>query len=359
MEPKRSAPRRARAPRSSPTQSVSEPRSRRVRHPLVYQVGNAGFSPRWSSFLIFAGGAVVSAKAFRSPRAPCNRTISSQSRRALACWTYRRICSNGGVRTRNRSASVCGRRVSRSRRRSDPRPANIVFPHSGASMERGGWKRFSTERWCQHQLTSPKALTSEQNRRAGGLLRNYVSLRNIRMPRGKAACTLTATISDRGFTREQSAPTLPGATRRWCANYGIITRKAPELAAQEDHTATRHSRIDHREGDRLARERTRIAAVLATRLKQMTCNRIHHQSTVFVVGKGASGILHQELDSATTYPNNTYIIDGFAALTYCQPRSRLQDRGPSAQSCAQRRTLFRWPTAPVDTLSLLKAYSST
>ena len=159
----------------------------------------------------------------------------------------------------------------------------------------------------QHALTIPEGLTSEQIV-AAAAARTTRSPATSRKSRAKARCCRRPTSSPAARRASRSIQRMQQAQQRVLQE---VWERRIARPADQDAGATRDARLDRREGDRQADERTRVAAVFVNRLKQKM--RLQSDPTIIyglVGGKGTLGrpILKSEIEQPTPY--NTYVIDG-------------------------------------------------
>jgi UPF0755 protein len=158
----------------------------------------------------------------------------------------------------------------------------------------------------QHQLTIPEGLTSEQI--VARLLENDVLSGNIKDVPREGSLLPDSYHFNRGFTREQVLQRMRQAQDRLVRE--VWDRRNPDLPLKTpDQLVILASIIEKETGK--PEERTRIAAVLANRLKQKM--KLQSDPTIIyglVFGKGALGHPLTKSEIAQPTPYNTYIIDG-------------------------------------------------
>jgi UPF0755 protein len=158
----------------------------------------------------------------------------------------------------------------------------------------------------QHQLTIPEGLTSEQI--VARLLENDVLSGNIKDVPREGSLLPDSYHFNRGFTREQMLQRMRQAQDRLVRE--VWDRRNPDLPLKTpDQLVILASIIEKETGK--PEERTRIAAVLANRLKQKM--KLQSDPTIIyglVFGKGALGHPLTKSEIAQPTPYNTYVIDG-------------------------------------------------
>jgi len=158
----------------------------------------------------------------------------------------------------------------------------------------------------QHAFTVPEGLTSEQI--VARLLENEVLTGQIKeIPREGTLLPETYRFT-RGMTREQIIQRMQQAHRRVLQE--VWERRVQDLPVKTPEQLVTLASIVEKETGK-PDERTRVAAVLVTRLK--TRMRLQSDPTIIyglTGGKGSLGrpILRSEIEQATPY--NTYVVDG-------------------------------------------------
>jgi len=158
----------------------------------------------------------------------------------------------------------------------------------------------------QHQLTIPEGLTSEQI--VARLLENEVLSGNIKDVPREGSLLPDSYHFNRGFTREQMLQRMRQAQDRLVRD--VWDRRNPDLPLKTPEQLVILASIIEKETGK-PEERTRIAAVLANRLKQKM--KLQSDPTIvygLVFGKGALGHPLTKSEIAQPTPYNTYVIDG-------------------------------------------------
>ena len=300
MEPKRVAPRSPRAALEPDQVPVPSRRSRRVRNPLVI-MGNAVFTAL-VLVLVVAGGAVVFGKSRFEAPGPLqeDKIVTIPPRTSML--DIADLLNREGVVDANRFVFLGG--VFALKARSDLKAGEYLFPKQ-ASMK-DVVETILEGKVVQHQLTIPEGLTSEQI--VARLLENDVLSGNIKDVPREGSLLPDSYHFNRGFTREQMLQRMRQAQDRLVRE--VWDRRNPDLPLKTpDQLVILASIIEKETGK--PEERTRIAAVLANRLKQKM--KLQSDPTIIyglVFGKGALGHPLTKSEIAQPTPYNTYVIDG-------------------------------------------------
>src|SRR5207245_1436676 len=272
----------------------------RVRNPLVI-MGNAVFTAL-VLVLIVAGGAVVFGKSRFEAPGPLqeDKIVSIPPRTSML--DIADLLNREGVVDANRFVFLGG--VFALKARSDLKAGEYLFPKR-ASMK-DVVETILEGKVVQHQLTIPEGLTSEQI--VARLLENDVLSGNIKDVPREGSLLPDSYHFNRGFTREQVLQRMRQAQERLVRE--VWDRRNPDLPLKTpDQLVILASIIEKETGK--PEERTRIAAVLANRLKQKM--KLQSDPTIIyglVFGKGALGHPLTKSEIAQPTPYNTYVIDG-------------------------------------------------
>jgi UPF0755 protein len=158
----------------------------------------------------------------------------------------------------------------------------------------------------QHQITVPEGLTSEQI--VARLLESEILSGNIKDVPREGSLLPDSYHFNRGFTREQMIQRMRQSQERLVRE--VWDRRNPDLPVKTPEQLIILASIIEKETSK-PEERTRIAAVMANRLKQKM--KLQSDPTIIyglVFGKGALGHPLTKSEIAQPTPYNTYIIDG-------------------------------------------------
>jgi UPF0755 protein len=280
MEPKRIAPRSPRAALEPDHMPIPSRRSRRARNPLVI-MGNAVFTAV-VLVLIVAGGAVVFGKSRFEAPGPLqeDKIVTIPPRTGML--DIADLLNREGVVDASRFVFIGG--VFALKARSDLKAGEYLFSKR-ASMK-DVVETILEGKVVQHQLTIPEGLTSEQI--VARLLENDVLSGNIKDVPREGSLLPDSYHFNRGFTREQVLQRMRQAQDRLVRE--VWDRRNPDLPLKTPEQLVILASIIEKETGK-PEERTRIAAVLANRLKQKM--KLQSDPTI-----------------AQPTPYNTYVIDG-------------------------------------------------
>jgi UPF0755 protein len=300
MEPKRITPRSPRAALEPDHLPAPSRPSRRARNPLVI-VGNAVFTAL-VLVLILGGGVVVFGKSrFEAPGPLQNDKIVNIPPRS-SMMDIADLLKREGVVDAHRLIFIGG--VFALKARSELKAGEYLFPKR-ASMK-DVVETIIEGKVVQHQLTIPEGLTSEQI--VARLLEDDILSGNIKDVPREGSLLPDSYHFNRGFTREQMIQRLRQAQDRLVRD--VWERRNPDLPLKTpDQLVILASIIEKETGK--PEERTRIAAVLANRLKQKM--KLQSDPTIIyglVFGKGVLGHPLTKSEIAQPTPYNTYVIDG-------------------------------------------------
>ena len=300
MEPRRITPRSPRAALEPDHVRAPSRPSRRARNPLVI-VGNAVFTAL-VLVLILAGAAVVFGKTQFEAPGPLQEDKIVNIPPRLGMLEIADLLKHEGVVDAHRLIFVGG--VFALKARSELKAGEYLFP-KGASMK-DVVETIVEGKVVQHQLTIPEGLTSEQI--VARLLDNDILAGNIKDVPREGSLLPDGYHFNRGFTREQMIQRMRQAQERLVRD--VWERRSPDLPLKSPEQLVILASIIEKETGK-AEERTRIAAVLANRLKQKM--KLQSDPTIIyglVFGKGALGHPLTKSEIAQPTPYNTYIIDG-------------------------------------------------
>ncbi len=264
-------------------------------------MGNAVFTAL-VLVLIVAGGAVVFGKSRFEAPGPLqeDKIVSIPPRTSML--DIADLLNREGVVDANRFVFLGG--VFALKARSDLKAGEYLFPKRASMKE--VVETILEGKVVQHQLTIPEGLTSEQI--VARLLENDVLSGNIKDVPREGSLLPDGYHFNRGFTREQMLQRMRQAQDRLVRE--VWDRRNPDLPLKTpDQLVILASIIEKETGK--PEERTRIAAVLANRLKQKM--KLQSDPTIIyglVFGKGALGHPLTKSEIAQPTPYNTYIIDG-------------------------------------------------
>jgi len=300
MEPKRITPRSPRAALEPDHVPVPSRPSRRARNPLVI-VGNAVFTAL-VLVLIVVGAAVVFGKSRFEAPGPLqeDKIVNIPPRTGMI--DIADLLNREGVVDANRFIFIGG--VFALKARSELKAGEYLFPKR-ASMK-DVVETILEGKVVQHQLTIPEGLTSEQI--VARLLENEVLSGNIKDVPREGSLLPDSYHFNRGFTREQMLQRMRQAQDRLVRD--VWDRRNPNLPLKTPEQLVILASIIEKETGK-PEERTRIAAVLANRLKQKM--KLQSDPTIIyglVFGKGALGHPLTKSEIAQPTPYNTYVIDG-------------------------------------------------
>ena len=300
MEPKRITPRSPRAALEPDHVPVPSRPSRRARNPLVI-VGNAVFTALVLVLLV-GGGAVVFGKSRFEAPGPLqeDKIVNIPPRSSM--MDIADLLNREGVVDAHRLIFIGG--VFALKARSELKAGEYLFPKR-ASMK-DVVETIVDGKVVQHQLTIPEGLTSEQI--VARLLENDILSGNIKDVPREGSLLPDSYHFNRGFTREQMIQRMRQAQDRLVRE--VWERQNPDLPLKTpDQLIILASIIEKETGK--PEEHTRIAAVLANRLKQKM--KLQSDPTIIyglVFGKGALGHPLTKSEIAQPTPYNTYVIDG-------------------------------------------------
>ena len=299
-EPKRITPRSPRAALEPDHVPLPIPPSRRARNPLVI-VGNAVFTMLVLVLLVGGGALVFGKSRFEAPGPLQEDKIVNIPPRS-SMMEIADLLNREGVVDAHRLVFIGG--VFALKARSELKAGEYLFPKHASVKD--VVETIVEGKVVQHQLTVPEGLTSEQI--VARLLESDILSGNIKdVPREGSLLPDTYHFS-RGFTREQIIQRMRQAQDRLVRD--VWERRNPDLPLKTpDQLVILASIIEKETGK--PEERTRIAAVLANRLKQKM--KLQSDPTIIyglVFGKGALGhpLTKSEIAQPTAY--NTYVIDG-------------------------------------------------
>jgi UPF0755 protein len=300
MEPKRITPRSPRTALEPDHMPAPSRPSRRARNPLVI-VGNAVFTAL-VLVLIVGGGAVVFGKSRFEAPGPLqeDKIVNIPPRTSMI--DIADLLQREGVVDANRFIFIGG--VFALKARSELKAGEYLFPKR-ASMK-DVVETILEGKVVQHQLTIPEGLTSEQI--VARLLENEVLSGNIKDVPREGSLLPDSYHFNRGFTREQMLQRMRQAQDRLVRE--VWDRRNPDLPLKTPEQLVILASIIEKETGK-PEERTRIAAVLANRLKQKM--KLQSDPTIIyglVFGKGALGHPLTKSEIAQPTPYNTYVIDG-------------------------------------------------
>jgi UPF0755 protein len=298
LEPKRIAPRSARAALEPQRMPAPKRRSRRARHPFVI-AGNlfltflflltigAGVSFVIGKQRFDLPGPLTTEKIVNIPRGGIRDTADLLQREGVIDQPYLFMAGALLLKTRD-----------------DLKYGEYQFPKN-ASL-RDVVNTIIEGKVVQHAFTVAEGLTSDQV--VQRLLENKVLTGNIReVPREGTLLPETYRFT-RGTTREQMIQRMQQQQRRMITE--IWDRRMADLPVRSPEQLVVLASIIEKETGK-PEERTRVAAVFINRLKQKM--KLQSDPTIIyglVGGKGTlgRGILRSEIEQPTPY--NTYVIDG-------------------------------------------------
>src|SRR5215470_15307409 len=300
MEPKRITPRSPRAALEPDHVPAPSRPSRRARNPLVI-VGNAVFTAL-VLVLIVVGAAVVFGKSRFEAPGPLqeDKIVNIPPRTGMI--DIADLLNREGVVDANRFVFIGG--VFALKARTELKAGEYLFPKR-ASMK-DVVETILEGKVVQHQITIPEGLTSEQI--VARLLENEVLSGNIKDVPREGSLLPDSYHFNRGFTREQMLQRMRQAQDRLVRE--AWDRRNPDLPLKTPEQLVILASIIEKETGK-PEERTRIAAVLANRLKQKM--KLQSDPTIIyglVFGKGALGHPLTKSEIAQPTPYNTYVIDG-------------------------------------------------
>jgi UPF0755 protein len=300
MESRRVAPRSPRAALEPDHVPLPTRPSRRARNPLVI-VGNAIFTAL-VLILIVVGAAVAIGKSRLDAPGPLpeEKVVTIPPRSGL--MDIADLLEREGVIDVHRLVFIGG--VFALKARSDLKAGEYLFPKHASVKD--VIDTIVEGKVVQHQITVPEGLTSEQI--VARLLESEILSGNIKDVPKEGSLLPDSYHFNRGFTREQMIQRMRQAQERLVRE--VWDRRNPDLPVKTPEQLIILASIIEKETSK-PEERTRIAAVMANRLKQKM--KLQSDPTIIyglVFGKGALGHPLTKSEIAQPTPYNTYIIDG-------------------------------------------------